>query len=607
MKQKVFLSIDSEEISSGFWDEIVIEQKLNRHWTCEVQLSSPLEECPSIEIIEGQIITVATNDDDGDRVTLFHGYVSHPQLTYKHAGRYSAGFKAVSLSYGLDRLPEVNYFYQSTARDVVKKLLESSGLKLFGEMPEGARLSYAQWGETDFAFLLGLVDDCECWLRPSVGEDGKPGIEVRSAFTSGPKVVWRKGEYGEWSVRSKNIPVVYGGVHYDSRAMESKVLSGISSKVEHYGDPIGLAAATERLGQAFSATWISDCSRAATLEDFRARLELESRRAKANAQVYTGESRNSLVRAGDEVTIEGLDAVDGRYGVIACTHTWTRFDYRNRFHCTTARRWIQPKRSMRPQVDGSHPARIFANYDPDDLGRVQIQYPWQTEGHTTWVPIVSTVTGERYERLFAPDVGDEVAVRFEEGDPERPVVTGSMWKGIDQLPTDSLREAGGNNEEEFSGNDSKRIVIWSGDAEILVNSREKESTALATQRSNHILMTEFADETGGPVLLLAEGDVIFSAADGRLHTESQDVEVETPKNPYDHRFILNDPVTNEAVAHTNYSIIAPDGRVFPGSTDAMGRTEPIPTGYVPASLHLRLELNTSHPSQRIGKAKGEHS
>ena len=246
VKQRVFLFIDSVEISSGFWDEIIIEQKLKEHWTCPVQWCVS-QEPPSIEIMEGQIITVTATDDDGNQVTLFHGYVMDNRLTRKHAGRDCSGFRAISLSYSLDRSPERNYFYQSMARDVTRKLLERSGLKLYGEMPEGPRLSYTQWGESDFA----LVDDCECWLRSSMGEDGVAGIEVRPVVLPGPKFVWRKGEYGliEWGVRSKNIPVVYGGVHCDSRVVEREVFSGISSKVEHYGDPLELAAATEGLGQ----------------------------------------------------------------------------------------------------------------------------------------------------------------------------------------------------------------------------------------------------------------------------------------------------------------------------------------------------------------------
>lgn len=332
LEPRALLSIDSKEISSEFWDELIITQKLNQHWTCQVQLHAPSEEHPPIEITKGQTVTV-TATDDGNRVTLFHGHVSQIRLTGKHAEKHCAGFKAVSLSYPLDLSPGKNYFYQSTARDVTKKLLEESNLKLYGDMPEGANLSYVQWEETDFAFLLRLVDDCECWLRPSVGEDGAAGIEVRSAFTPDPKLIWCKGEYGltEWGVRSKNIPVVCGGAHYDFYSMESTIFHGISSKVEHYGDPLGLAAATERIGQELSATWVSEGSRAVTLEDFRARLELESRRAKVNAEVYTGKSCHSLVQAGDEVTIEGLNTSKGKYGVIACTHTWTRFGYRNKF------------------------------------------------------------------------------------------------------------------------------------------------------------------------------------------------------------------------------------------------------------------------------------
>jgi hypothetical protein len=49
------------------------------------------------------------------------------------------------------------------------------------------------------------------------------------------------------------------------------------------------------------------------------------------------------------------------------------------------------------------------------------------EGGRTWITLVS-LGGGRDRGFFAlPEVGDEVLVGFEHGDPERPIVLGSLW------------------------------------------------------------------------------------------------------------------------------------------------------------------------------------
>jgi uncharacterized protein involved in type VI secretion and phage assembly len=73
-------------------------------------------------------------------------------------------------------------------------------------------------------------------------------------------------------------------------------------------------------------------------------------------------------------------------------------------------------------------------------GRVRVKYPTldgeQNEG--TWARVVGVGAGKDRGQMMLPQVGDEVLVGFENGDPHRPYVLGALWNGQDTLKPDHL-------------------------------------------------------------------------------------------------------------------------------------------------------------------------
>ena len=119
--------------------------------------------------------------------------------------------------------------------------------------------------------------------------------------------------------------------------------------------------------------------------------------------------------------------------------------------------------------------------------------------------------------MFMPEVGDEVAVIFEDGDPERPVILGSMWNGVHVQPRDELR--GG----DISTNDVKRIMTKSGNRIQFSDKEGVETLLIATPNNNILKMTEKADSTGRTNITLESktGDIVLHAPQGRVHIESK--------------------------------------------------------------------------------------
>jgi len=74
----------------------------------------------------------------------------------------------------------------------------------------------------------------------------------------------------------------------------------------------------------------------------------------------------------------------------------------------------------------------------DKYGRVKVQFPWDRQGKndpdsSCWIRVGQIWAGKRWGASFWPRVGQEVIVAFEEGDPDQPVIVGSVYNA-DQMP-----------------------------------------------------------------------------------------------------------------------------------------------------------------------------
>lgn len=72
--------------------------------------------------------------------------------------------------------------------------------------------------------------------------------------------------------------------------------------------------------------------------------------------------------------------------------------------------------------------------DPLALNRVQIQLPYLDNQVTPWARLLTPMAGGGRGLVMRPEVGDEVLVVYEQGDPRRAYVVGALWSNVDQPP-----------------------------------------------------------------------------------------------------------------------------------------------------------------------------
>ena len=74
----------------------------------------------------------------------------------------------------------------------------------------------------------------------------------------------------------------------------------------------------------------------------------------------------------------------------------------------------------------------------DKYGRVKVQFHWdrlgqQNENSSAWVRVASAWAGSNFGMVSIPRIGQEVIIQFLEGNPDRPIITGSVYNE-DNLP-----------------------------------------------------------------------------------------------------------------------------------------------------------------------------
>jgi type VI secretion system secreted protein VgrG len=111
-----------------------------------------------------------------------------------------------------------------------------------------------------------------------------------------------------------------------------------------------------------------------------------------------------------------------------------------------------PKTFVKPRIYGPQTAKVVADSGEeihiDKLGRVNIQFMWDKLRPTdkvdnTWVRVAQQWAGNGWGTYFWPRLHDEVIVAFLDGDPDNPVIVGSVYNGVNvpkyALPDNSTR------------------------------------------------------------------------------------------------------------------------------------------------------------------------
>jgi type VI secretion system secreted protein VgrG len=187
-------------------------------------------------------------------------------------------------------------------------------------------------------------------------------------------------------------------------------------------------------------------------EDNKRTVAIRMQEEAYNSIVVNGTSTCRNLVSGHKFTLERHGVGDGEYvleRVFHAAHLAMRagsgpvFSYHNSFTCFPAGLPFRPVRSTtKPIIPGTQTAVVVGppgeEIFTDKYGRVKVQFHWDREGKNNagsscWVRVAQIWAGKRWGASFWPRIGQEVVVSFVEGDPDQPIIVGSVYNA-DQMP-----------------------------------------------------------------------------------------------------------------------------------------------------------------------------
>ena len=373
--------------------------------------------------------------------------------------------------------PKLEYCaqYYETSFDFISRLIEREGIYYyFRHHDEG--------GETKHLLVFTDNKDSNPALDPAelpfhhaghaYGSDAVRSL-ARTEQMRTRRITLHDWDYAQRNAVGENTPTV--------------LRIGVDRDLERYRYPGGFAAPS---GQSDSA-----------LGKYLSQVLMESE--EASHLRFRGDSQIRALAPGHTFTLydHGTDAFNTEYLLVTVWHHGRNnlrsdggsADYGNEFtlqpHETVYRAPLATPRGLvrGPQtaiVTGPPGEEVYT----DDYGRIKVRFHWDRKvpGRQTdmpddrascWVRVAQMWAGNGYGSMFIPRVGMEVVVDFLEGDPDRPIVVGCVYNGVNQPPyalpseqtkstikTLSSKGGGGYNELRFEDK--------AGDEEIFVHAQK---------------------------------------------------------------------------------------------------------------------------------------
>lgn len=163
---------------------------------------------------------------------------------------------------------------------------------------------------------------------------------------------------------------------------------------------------------------------------------------------------------------------------------------------------------------------VTDNEDNEGLARVRVRLPWHADGDTSfWARMAMPMAGKERGTYFLPEIGDEVLLGAENGDPSHFYVLGMLWNGQALPPTTN-----------DDGNNNKRLIRSRAGHELRFDDDEsKPEIELKLEDGKHLVLDKdgvvLEDGQGNTIKIETSSGAISITAGQQLNLKSTSVSI----------------------------------------------------------------------------------
>ena len=436
---------------------VTVREAISRPFLIEVEAFSTQDTISASAMIGKMVKVTIQPEAQTVRPRSFHGVVRN----FSRLGTYERGFtayrfEAVPRAWMFSRTADCRVYQNKTVEQIVQDLFSENsgtGSAVCQNLPSQPRIYCTQYMETDLDFMQRILDECGAayYFDHSGGQD-----QIKCVSGDGP-----------WPSVGLNLTMsaVGGGLSHDRLSGWSATKNMIPSKVEafdfdqKYPRKDMKQVSTTKLSAAKADNWemfIWSGGQDAVPGIDVARLAMET--SEAMAEAFTAVARDPAVFPGGKLSVQMGDGGGKSKACLIQAVTHVAYDdthlagggdagYQAELRMMPSDRpFRNPTPRARPTMPGLMSALVTGpqggEIHTDDLGRIKCLFLWDRKGpkddqSSCWVRVLQPFAGAWGGTWFLPRVGDEVVVGFMNGNPDYPVVVGSVYN-MDGMPPFSL-------------------------------------------------------------------------------------------------------------------------------------------------------------------------
>jgi type VI secretion system secreted protein VgrG len=497
------------KIEQTYGDHHYFKLELDHDATGNTFMHEPTEQ---MDYIGRFVIVDIQHGNDNSNAYIFKGVVTKVSMTGKNGKKGYLVLEGASPTIMLERGRRMDVYSDMNLYNIFNKVIDgvySDYMKCLNDPTFKNKIDFLmQYNETDWEFLKRISY-----------------LYGENLFYSGSEILF--GAYEEWEAIKLTYDHEIEDIEFNTRMLPN---SSISYQYIAEQDTIIEKQSPSTIDNSNSYLDAMEEYNTALTSDKPAKkligapsynnteiaetVKRDKTRTASQTVYITGKSKTYKSTIGRLMTLcmpEGFSTQRelGTYRVIKSTHIiGQNLTYENYFEAVPASLTTMPVAEPKMPVAESVLGKVTSHEDPKGIGRIQVDFAFANQYSRIWMRVMTPSAGvsdngqKNRGIVFVPEVGDQVMVGFEYGDPNRPYVMGSMFHG-------SNGQGGSNN------NTEKSIITRSG-IKIVFNDDAK---------SLHI-----EDPSGNTWDMDGNGNIAVNAPKNMTITVGENMDVTVGKN-----------------------------------------------------------------------------